>query len=482
MEIKRRKESNRAKYYIPNGKAEEFIKLVGSNQSFVNMLVGANGVGKTAIGANIVTNICYGVQNKWFDLPLFQKFPYIKKGRNISDPTTIKEKIIPELKKWFPANEAKRLPAANYETAKEGKNFEAKFITNTGFEFDIMSNEQELTEFESVDLGFCWIDEPMPQDRFMATIARGRMGMIMFWTYTPLKHSAWIKDWMDSKLDGIYAAMVEAELEDNCITHGVRGILEHKNIKRMADAYPEDEREARVFGRFGHLIGRVHKNFKRSIHVIKPFPINERDFTTYMALDVHAQVPDHVCYLSVDKMGRKYITGELLSDGLPKSLYQRLVEYEAAKHYRIEDRLIDPSAYNDDQHKKEKAVGTQLEEMGLHFIKGSKDLTGGIKRVNQAFAYELKNGQMITPPELYFFDSCKVAIKQTEEYVWAEIKGPSKDDRQPLGRPKDKNDHQPENIRRLLQHEPAFIPYSFRVRDEAQAAAQKEEDNLDPYN
>src|SRR3990167_1046443 len=284
-ERKRRQESQKAKYYIPNGKAEEFINLVGADQSFVNMLVGANGVGKTAIGANIVTNICYGVQSKWFDYSLFQKFPYIKKGRIISDPTTIKEKIIPELKKWFPANESKRLPVANYETAKEGKNFEAKFVTNTGFEFDIMSNEQELTEFESVDLGWCWIDEPMPQDRFMATIARGRLGMILFWTYTPLKHSAWIKDWMDAKLDGVYAAMVEAELEDNCITHGVRGILEHKNIKRMADAYPEDEREARVFGRFGHLIGRVHKNFKRTVHVIKPFPIDEKNFTTYMALD-----------------------------------------------------------------------------------------------------------------------------------------------------------------------------------------------------
>ena len=62
------------------------------------MFVAANAVGKTATAANIITNICYGPQNKYFELPLFQKFPYIKKGRIISDPTTIKEKIIPELK------------------------------------------------------------------------------------------------------------------------------------------------------------------------------------------------------------------------------------------------------------------------------------------------------------------------------------------------------------------------------------------------
>ena len=53
--------SNLSKTYIPNGKAEEFIKQVGSNEHFVNMFVAANGVGKSAAGANMVTNIVYKV-------------------------------------------------------------------------------------------------------------------------------------------------------------------------------------------------------------------------------------------------------------------------------------------------------------------------------------------------------------------------------------------------------------------------------------
>src|SRR3990167_7385239 len=146
----RRYQTNRAKHYIPNGKAAEFIRQVGQNETFVNMFVAANSVGKTAAGANIIANICYGVQNPYFDFPLFRRFPNIKRGRIISDPTTIKEKIIPELKKWFPANEAKRLPGAHYESAKDGKNYESKFVTNTGYEIDLMSNEQDAKEFESV--------------------------------------------------------------------------------------------------------------------------------------------------------------------------------------------------------------------------------------------------------------------------------------------------------------------------------------------
>ena len=79
------------------------------------MFIAANGVGKSAAGANVVTNIVFGPQNKWFrsaafewtdskgrvqvrpetPMPLFEKFPYQKRGRIISDPTTIKEKIVP---------------------------------------------------------------------------------------------------------------------------------------------------------------------------------------------------------------------------------------------------------------------------------------------------------------------------------------------------------------------------------------------------
>ena len=189
-ELELRQSENLAVNYQPNGKCLEFIKIVGSNKNFINLFSAANGVGKTAVGVNIVANICYGIQNNWFkDLPLFEKFPYIKQGRIISDPTTIKEKIVSELKKWLPSNRFK----IHYSTTKEGKQFESKWITDTGFEFNLMTTEQDTKEFESVDLGWVWIDEPCPESIFLATVARMRRGGIIFFTMTPLKYSAWIK-------------------------------------------------------------------------------------------------------------------------------------------------------------------------------------------------------------------------------------------------------------------------------------------------
>lgn len=480
-EQKRRRESNKSKYYVPNGKAEKFIKLVGSDEKFVCMFVGANGTSKTATGANIVANIVYGVQSEWFEHPLFQKFPYIKKGRIISDPTTLKEKIVPELQKWFPANESNKIPVANYETAKEGKNFISKFHTNTGWDIDLMSNEQETKEFESVDLGFVWFDEPPPKAIFLATVARMRLGGVLIMTFTPLYHSAWLKDWM--KDHGQELDYVTAEAEDNCKVHGVRGVFEHKHIKRIADSYPEKEKQARVFGKFGHLLGRVHPKFDRKIHVIRPFPINNIDFTTYVALDPHPRVQDHILYMSVDSKGTKYITSEMLLEGLPKEIASRIKAHEESMNYRMEDRIIDPSAFNEDQHKKEKAIGTQLEELGLHFIKGSKDLMGGIKRTDQALDFQIVKEKMVKPPEIYVFDTCKVFIDQMDEYVWDDYKGKSADDRELKGVPKDKNDHMPENLHRLLLHEPRFIPIEFRHGHSSTPAGANavHNDELDPY-
>jgi len=472
----RRENSERCKSFVPNGKVEEFIALVGSDQHFVSMMIGANGTGKTAAGVNLMANIIYGPQNDYFQHPLFQNWPYtIRRGRIISDPTTIKEKIIPEIDKWF--------PAGTFEMQKLGKNYVTKILIPTrGWEIDLMSNEQDTKEFESVDLSFTWIDEPMPKDKFLATIARGRLGMIMFWTMTPLSYSAWIKDWLDENL-GELAAYVEVELEDNCKvpSHGVRGILEHSNIKRMMDAYPEDEREARVFGKFGHLIGRVHKLFKRKIHVIPPFLLDPKKYCTFKAVDPHPRVPDHVLYMSVDARGTRYFTGEVITEGLVKELYARMKAYEEVMKYRMENRIIDPAAFVDDQHRKEKSVGSQLFDMGESYIKGSKDLMGGIKRTNDALNYTMREGKMVKAPEMYIFDTLIVTIKQLEEYVWQEHKGPSRDDKQPSGRPKDVNDHQVENMHRLLIHEFAYIRYVAAALPGTTTTYQDEIAKLDPY-
>lgn len=449
-ELKKRQNENLCDKYIPNGKCEEFINLVGSNKCFINLFCAANGVGKTTVAVNILANICFGIQNEWFNQSLFQKFPYLKKGRIISDPTTIKEKIVPEIKKWFPSNRYK----SRYTTLKNGKQYESHFETDTGFSFDLMSTEQDVKEFESVDLGFVLIDEPIPRSIFIATTARLRRGGIMVWTMTPLDYSAWIKDYIYDRRDGKYIDYVTADIEDNCKDHGVRGLLRHEDIDKMASQYPEAEREARLHGKFGHLLGLVHKGFEPKIHVIEPFATPKETHTVYFALDTHPRVPDAGLWLAVDQQNTKYVIAELNCDGTDIEVAERIKDRE--RNWYVRERYIDPSAYNDDKRSIGENYALRLESHGLIFKSGSKDLVGCIKRTDQAFSYQIRESTMVVPPELYIFSSCHNLIKELQNYVWDEYKGKTADEKDPKPHPKDINDHFVEDLHRLLYVNPRF--------------------------
>ena len=452
-ELEARKKENLAKSYIPNAKCEEFIRQVGKNDCFVNLFIAGNGVGKSATGTNIITNICFGPQNDYFKKPLFEKFPYLKRGRIISDPTTIKEKIIPELKKWLPSNRFKE----HYATEKQGKFWESKWTTDTGFEIDIMSNEQDAKEFESTDLGFIWFDEPSRKDIYIASVARTRAGGIIFWTMTPLEYSAWIEEDLYDKRDGINVEYIEADVESNCRQHGVRGILEHENIQRMISQYSEDEKQARAHGKFGHLLGKIIKSFNRKIHVIRPFEMPVEQYTWFMALDTHPQVDDHALWIAINNKGQKYIVAEVVGKGTAVQIASEFQRIEGGM--RIEGRLIDPSAFNKDERNDEQSFGDKLKDLKLYFELGSKDLVNGIRRMQEAFDYQMIGNDWIKKPEVFIFDTCPTTIKQIESYVWVKNRGRTADTRQDRGVPIDKNDHQPENLRRLLMRNFEFVPF-----------------------
>ena len=72
--------------------------------------------------------------------------------------------------------------------------YECHWSTDTGFSFDIMTYDQAVKEFESATLGWAWFDEPPPFAIYKATVARMRLGGLIFITETPLTGSAWMFD------------------------------------------------------------------------------------------------------------------------------------------------------------------------------------------------------------------------------------------------------------------------------------------------
>ena len=456
---------------------------------FISLFLAANGVGKSCIGAMIIKNICWpgeefdAKNSRWqddwgeppktfFRGPLFEKYPYPnRKIRIIADPTTIKEKIVPELEKWFPSNRY----TVKYTNSKDGKGFISKWKTDTGFIIDLMTYEQKPKEFESADLDFIWFDEPPPKSIFMASVARLRQGGQIMMTLTPLTYSAWIKDDLYDHAEEKKLAYVECDVWANCKdVEGTRGILAKEAIENMIAQYPEDEKEARVKGKFGHLLGRVHKLFSERIHVVRPFTIKRNDFVVYMAHDTHPRVPDAVLWMAIDKKGTKYIIDELWMDGTDAELAAKIKQKEDL--WRIDRHLLDPSGFNDDTRSTEQPFANRMQRLGIDYIRGSKDMMGGIRATDNQLAYEEKQGgEMITPPVVYVFANCVRTIKEFNTYIWDEYSGKTKDEKTAKARPKDKDDHFMEDVHRLLIEDFRWYPnISEQELDEAEAT--------DPYS
>lgn len=257
-------------------------------------------------------------------------------------------------------------------------------------------------------------------------------------------------------------AYIEASVEDACKQHGIRGHLEHDHIERMIAEYTEDEKQARVYGKFQHLVGLRFKAFSRNIHVIKPFNITPKDFCVYEALDPHPRLPDMVSWLAVDAKGNKYIMDELWlkCQGGTEELAQRIKQ--KASQYRLIRRIADPLAFVENQHEDriEKSLADKLATYGLVYGEATKYRTQADRRIEDALSYQRVPGglEYVKAPELYFFDTCIRHIFEFEHYSWDDWTGKTAERKGVKEKTVDKDDHGIENTGRLLIVEPAFVP------------------------
>lgn len=455
----RRLRYEKYRYYEPNGVVEDFINAFDSGDYFILFLSAANGVGKTAAASNILANVMFDTDNPWFRGKMFHDFPFLKRGRIITNSALVEKNIVNELKFWFPKDK--------YTSRKAGKNYESQWETETGFNFDIMTYEQDAEEFEGVTLGWAWFDEPPPDKILKATIARMRRGGIIIITATPISGSAHLYDTFASGKIEVEVQLREdedpvkversiyhtsADVESACKQHGVRGHLEHEDIVRMVAEYPEDERQARVFGKFAHLIGLVFKKFDPNIHVIKPFNINEKDFVVYHYLDPHPRNEDAALWVAVDRNGTHYVCDELYIH--PEDLPDLAFKIKQKNHqYRIGGMWSDPWIFNKDQHhaSNDKNLYEQLQAEGLTYLAAPKQRAAADKRIQTALNYT-KSGEnhIIRPPEVFIFENCTRTIWEMQHYRWDEWKGKTGENRNRKEKPVDKDDHMIECLGRAL--------------------------------
>ena len=450
-ELRYRLKNEKYRFYKPIGKVEEFFDKLLSDKYMVGALLAANGVGKTTALVNLIAHMVFPVGNKYFQQPLLLDWPYPKRGRIVSDPTTIRETIVPALEEW--------LPKGKYQTWNRGKNYPAYWkLGDTGWSFDLMTYDQDPKEFESSTLGFCFFDEPPPQGIYKASIARLRKGGVCGIFATPLMGSAWMYDEIvaNPRAGEQYRFFMEAEVEDACIIHGKRGFLEHETIVKMIAQYKDEDMVSRVFGKFQHLVGLVFKEFSQDVHVLDPFELSRDEYAVYVSWDTHPRVPEAIVWVAVDNTGRYYVVDELWTDAPLKELVARFKTIDSK--YRTERYLIDPSAFIEDKRTGQSFASTLASDYGLSFEEGSKRRTDAIRLIEDALHYKIAGSEMPVKPKLFFFSHCTRSIWEMLHWQWQEYSGKTAEKKDKNPRPEDKDDHFIEAIGRVLLENPHFTP------------------------
>ena len=415
-ELELRVKQNRLEYFTPNGAQEEFISKVGSGDIFIGILSSANGTGKTALMANILANIIYGPQTKWFDHPLFKNFKFPKRARIASTSKNVEEigAIQTEIKKWF--------PKGKYDTFKRGKTYDCEYIIGD-WVTDIMTYKQDVSEYESATLGVCIFDEPPPLPVLHACIARMRKGGIILIFMTPLDTGGQIIEDLTSKAILEYEGetvgkvyLQYADIETNCQEHGVRGTLTHKDIMIMMNFFDPEEREARAKGKPTHIIGRIYPEFDNTEpHVVDDFIIPE-DWYRFNILDPHDAIPYALSWVAMDKTGELWVYDEFPFDDLEKLRTTNLsipdyasIIYKAEGRFAAHTRIIDPFFGNKRYSNTGKTVRQELADVGLDYENGdTSGLDLGHKKIGEYLHYDKRFMVSATNhPRLHIMKKCR---------------------------------------------------------------------------
>mgnify|MGYP001596473600 CR=1 FL=1 len=260
--IVQRRREEKCRFFTPNGKIEQFIRAIGQGKHQIYILSAGNGIGKTGGVMNIVANIVYGPQNDWFRYPLYEKWPYPKRIRVVTESKNVEEigAIDQEIKTWW--------PKGRYRGFKDGKNYLCRYEMDGDWIMDKMTYEQEEKEFESSTLGAVVFDEPPPRSIFYACKMRLRMGGIMIIPMTPLGGAGWLFDEIiDNPSEDTF--ILFGDTEDACKVHGVRGHLEHEHIERIFKDMDPSEIAARKEGRPLQSLNSIFgQSLVREVHII----------------------------------------------------------------------------------------------------------------------------------------------------------------------------------------------------------------------
>jgi phage terminase large subunit-like protein len=345
-------------------------KFFHSSLCTTRAIFGGNRSGKTTSGGIEFLYHATGIYPDWY--PEASRFHGPIIGRIIAKDFQkgIGEVIIPFLEEWLdPAFVAKKY--------RNPLGIAVKWTLKNGSVFDIMTHEQTTEQFEGWRGHIAWFDEPPPRDKYVATIR----GLVDFkgrnWlTLTPLTQP-WIYDQIYTQADNKRIFVTTVDIRDN-------PYLDEAAIHEFESGLTEEEKEARLHGKFMHLSGLVYKEFNPDVNICAPFEI-PHDWTRFFAIDPHERKATVCVWLAADPNDGLWLYDELSIDLTLEEIARAILSQEGDNPPQI--RLIDPHMDKENVIAGGFNVRRELMKYGIFCQRGNSDPALGKSRKSFCSSY-----------------------------------------------------------------------------------------------
>jgi PBSX family phage terminase large subunit len=224
-------------------------------------------------------------------------------------------------------------------------------------------------------------------------------------------------------------------------------------VQSMLTTWSEDKIRREIYGDFDSFAGQVYSEFRRDIHVIKPFVI-PKEWTRIVGIDHGYKNPAAWCFVAVDYDGNLFVYKEYYQkDTLIENICKDVTELMRGEN--ISEALIDPSTtarrgqsgFSDYDHYVENLPA------GFPLKMAKNDVPAGIERVKQFLKVDLVTNK----PSIFIFDTCYNLLDEITQYRYPELMsnqvGKKPEDENPIK----VNDHILDALRYAVMSRPETI-------------------------
>lgn len=315
----------------------------------------------------------------------------------------------------------------------EKRNWPAAVMLNNGWTIEFRSFEQGRRKFQGRSIGGCWINEECPM--VIVEEIRGRLRDYyspMWADFTPLEVQS--PEWPEA-YDDPPDGWAFFHLNTECNTALAAGWAED-----YLKSIPEDMRETRRIGVFASFRGQVFKEWRNSIHVIKPFTIPS-DWHRIRGIDWGYNNPTACVWLARDPDGTYYVYDEHFAS-------EKTLDWHAREIQRRPWNTSHPCTGQTYADHNPQCIA-EFQKLGIYCTNASKtSVISGIEMLRQYLAVR-DNGR----PRLYVFADCKNLIREMRAYHWPEGTGQGRRERNPNELPVPHDDHAVDALRYAIYTE-----------------------------